>query len=65
MTVVTARELLVDVAGDDHALHTVMERTLAVRGAIKFICSCGVVCEVAATEANVKALIFVPMEGVA
>jgi hypothetical protein len=60
----TARDLLVYVAGNEHAEHTIMSKTRAYRaiakgsyvGAIKFKCSCGAKCAVLATEPRVQAL---------
>lgn len=57
----TSRELLVDVAGEDHALHTVIARTGARNGSIEFACSCGVRCSVIATKENELSLRNVPL----
>lgn len=40
-TAPTARDLLEYIAGETHALHTVMTKTKAPRGYIVFTCSCG------------------------
>jgi hypothetical protein len=45
----TAREVLVDVAGSEHQDHTVVSRAHPVDGAVKFKCSCGIICEVQVT----------------
>lgn len=60
MTGMTARELLVDTAGDAHALHTVLSKTKMHKGAITFRCSCSMICEVSATLGNITALRNVP-----
>lgn len=52
----TARELLVYVAGEDHALHSVIGKKKPFGGEIRFVCSCGQPFEVAATDANLAAL---------
>lgn len=51
----TARELLVSVAGDDHAEHTVMRKEPRV-GFLAFWCSCGSECLALNSEANRLAL---------
>jgi hypothetical protein len=52
----TARELLESVAGAYHAMHTVMSKRPINKGIICFYCSCGALCEVAATKDNTMAL---------
>jgi hypothetical protein len=57
----TARELLVEVAGVDHAQHTVVawrepESMRPPRGALHMRCSCGALCSTLATDENIAAL---------
>jgi hypothetical protein len=56
----TARELLVYVAGEDHAYHSVVSRKKAAKAIIEFRCSCGSKCQVAATLENLAALRNIP-----
>ena len=59
----TARELLVEVAGKDHALHSVVAKLAdAPKGRLTFRCSCGTLCYALASEENVLALQNVPIE---
>jgi hypothetical protein len=55
----TARELLVDLLGDPHALHTVVLAARAT-GSIRLTCSCGATAWATATEANIAAVRTVP-----
>ena len=52
----TARELLVATAGDEHMLHTVTYKGKIHRGAITFVCSCGHTFEAKASSQNTQAL---------
>lgn len=52
----TARDLLIAVAGNDHALHTVVQRTHPYRGLLSIVCSCGTTFETVATRENTDAL---------
>jgi hypothetical protein len=59
----TARELLVEVAGLDHALHSVVGRIPdPPRGRLAFRCSCGTVCFAPVSEENKLALQNVVVE---
>jgi hypothetical protein len=51
----TARELLVSVAGMEHADHTVMRKEKRI-GVLAMWCSCGAYCTTLNTEANRLAL---------
>lgn len=52
----TARELLVYVAGEDHALHSVATREPLERGQVGFTCSCGASFRVSALKKYLDAL---------
>jgi hypothetical protein len=52
---ITARELLVSVAGEEHAEHTVMRKEKRI-GVLAMWCSCGAYCTMLNTEANRLAL---------
>lgn len=54
----TARELLASVAGDEHALHSVVAvmPNMSATGSLAFRCSCGAICFVLDVEANRLAL---------
>lgn len=55
----TARELLVDLLGDAHALHTVVVAARAT-GSIRLTCSCDAIAWAVATDANIAAVRGVP-----
>jgi hypothetical protein len=55
----TARELLVELLGDTHALHTVVVAARAT-GSIRLTCSCGATAWATATDANIAAVRGVP-----
>jgi len=48
----TSRELLVEVAGEEHVDHTVVVKRRGERGGIAFDCSCGALCVVPDTAEN-------------
>lgn len=60
---ITARELLVEIAGKDHVLHTVVGVLPdSPTGRIAFRCSCGTLCFASASPENVLALQNMPVE---
>lgn len=56
----TARELLVDIAGNAHAIHSITKRHRVLEGKITLECSCGKVFRAAATQEAKDALKNVP-----
>lgn len=60
----TSRELLEFIAGEEHALHTVVERRHVRDGLITFVCSCGIVMRAGSSAENSHALRNVPLPSV-
>lgn len=52
----TARETLIEVAGETHAEHTIVDRLAQERGVIPVRCSCGALVEIPATKENTHSI---------